>query len=102
MLYIAKAPSQCFLEKTVASLCTVDNHFADLVAYIPDDAVGPVLDARGGCLVDKDVAAYDKLPALAIMWLTEAVRQEAIDTIFDNGDRPLIIADADLTGRNTD
>ena len=101
MLYIAKAPSHCFLEKTVASLCAVDNQIAELVAYIPDGPVSPVLDARGGCLVDKDVAAYDQLPALSIMRLTETVRQEAIDTIFNDGDRPLIIADADLTGRNT-
>lgn len=101
MLYIAKGPCHCFLEQTVAFELLIDKQIAELMAKMPGNAIGPALDARGGGFVNKDVAAYDQLVALAIVWLTKAVRQGAIDTIFNDGDRAPSVVDAVLTGRNT-
>ena len=100
MMYTANGPSHCFFEETVPPALSIDTQIADLVAKMPGNPIGPALDARGGRFVNKDVAAYDQLVALAIVWLTEAVRQGAIDTIFDDGDRALSVVDAGLTGRN--
>ena len=67
---------------------------------MPDNPVSPAGDARGGRFVNKDVAAYDELVALARVWHTEAVKQATVDTLLNNGDRALTAVDALLTGRN--
>ena len=75
MMYTANGPSHCFLEEIVAPALSIDTQIADLMAKTPGNPIGPALDATGGRFVNKDVAAYDQLVALAIVWLTEAVRQ---------------------------
>ena len=93
VMYTANGPSHCFLEEFVAPALSIDKQIADLMAKMPDNPVCPALDAIGSPFVNKDVAAYDQLVSLAIVWLTEAVRQGAIDTISNDGDRSLSIVD---------
>ena len=93
VMYTAIGPSLFYLEEIVAPALSIDKQIADLMAKMPENPVYPALDAIGSPFVNKDVAAYDQLVSLAIMWLMEAVRQRAIDTIFNDGDCSLSIVD---------
>ena len=100
IIYTDNSLSYYFLKETVAPALSIGTQIANLIAKMPNNPIGLALNATSGRFVNKDVAAYDQLVALVIIQLTEAVRQGAINIIFNNGDRVLSVVNTVLTGKN--